>query len=91
MIRLTPEQREAVEHDGNLLLTACPGSGKTRVILAKLLTLADHGKLDQQLADQVDRMISDQRFRRAGFGLQQPPEPDLQSHIIFEYHDDLLG
>lgn len=41
MIRLTPEQREAVEHDGNLLLTACPGSGKTRVILAKLLTLAD--------------------------------------------------
>lgn len=41
MIRLTPEQREAVDHDGNLLLTACPGSGKTRVILAKLLTLAD--------------------------------------------------
>lgn len=41
MIVLTPEQREAVEHDGNLLLTACPGSGKTRVILAKLLTLAD--------------------------------------------------
>lgn len=41
MIRLTPEQREAVEHDGNLLLTACPGSGKTRVILAKLLKLAD--------------------------------------------------
>lgn len=31
----------------------------------ELLTLADHGKLDQQLADQVDRMISDQRFRRA--------------------------
>jgi len=41
MIRLTLEQREAVEHDGNLLLTACPGSGKTRVILAKLLTLAE--------------------------------------------------
>lgn len=41
MISLTPEQREAVDHDGNLLLTACPGSGKTRVILAKLLTLAD--------------------------------------------------
>ena len=41
MIPLTPEQRGAVSHDGNLLLTACPGSGKTRVILAKLLTLAD--------------------------------------------------
>ncbi len=41
MIGLTTEQREAVDHDSNLLLTACPGSGKTRVILAKLLTLAD--------------------------------------------------
>ncbi len=41
MIRLTHEQHEAVEQDGNLLLTACPGSGKTRVILAKLLKLAD--------------------------------------------------
>lgn len=41
MIPLTSEQREAVDYDGNLLLTACPGSGKTRVILAKLLTLAD--------------------------------------------------
>lgn len=41
MISLTPEQRGAVIHDGNLLLTACPGSGKTRVILAKLLGLAD--------------------------------------------------
>ncbi|MCA3077932.1 MAG: ATP-dependent helicase [Rhodocyclaceae bacterium] len=41
MIPLTSEQIEAVEYDGNLLLTACPGSGKTRVILAKLLALAD--------------------------------------------------
>lgn len=41
MISLTREQREAIDHDGNLELTACPGSGKTRVILAKLLTLAD--------------------------------------------------
>lgn len=41
MISLTREQREAIDHDGNLVLTACPGSGKTRVILAKLLTLAD--------------------------------------------------
>jgi len=41
MTTLTPQQREAVEHDGNLLLTACPGSGKTRVIMAKLLLLAE--------------------------------------------------
>tara|TARA_R110002049_G_scaffold305627_2_gene502810 strand:- start:48119 stop:49888 length:1770 start_codon:yes stop_codon:yes gene_type:complete len=41
MISLTPEQRRAVEHDGNILLSACPGSGKTRVIIAKLLQLAE--------------------------------------------------
>jgi DNA helicase-2/ATP-dependent DNA helicase PcrA len=33
---LTTEQRLAVLHDGNLMLTACPGSGKTRVIISKL-------------------------------------------------------
>ena len=41
MIPLTNEQRGAVRHPGNLTLTACPGSGKTRVILAKLLSLAE--------------------------------------------------
>lgn len=41
MISLTDEQRTAVRDGGNLTLTACPGSGKTRVILAKLLHLAE--------------------------------------------------
>ena len=34
---LTEEQKAAIAHKGNLLLTACPGSGKTRTIVAKLL------------------------------------------------------
>jgi len=34
---LTREQREAVDWAGNLLLTACPGSGKTRTLIAKLV------------------------------------------------------
>ncbi len=34
---LTEEQRVAVQNDGNTLLVACPGSGKTRAIVAKLL------------------------------------------------------
>lgn len=41
MISLTNEQRDAVRHKDNLQLSACPGSGKTRAILAKLLLLAD--------------------------------------------------
>lgn len=34
---LTAQQRAAVDHPGNLLLTACPGSGKTRTLIAKLV------------------------------------------------------
>ena len=37
LIRLTGEQQAAVDNDGNLLLTACPGSGKTRTLIAKLV------------------------------------------------------
>lgn len=34
--KLTDEQRDAVEYSGNLLLTACPGSGKTKTLVSKL-------------------------------------------------------
>ena len=37
VISLTEEQRAAVSYPGNLLLTACPGSGKTRTLIAKLV------------------------------------------------------
>lgn len=35
-MRLTDEQRAAVRCEDHLMLTACPGSGKTRVIISKL-------------------------------------------------------
>ena len=41
MISLTHDQRSAVECQDNIMLSACPGSGKTRVIMAKLLKLAE--------------------------------------------------
>lgn len=41
MIPLTHEQKVAVDSTVNVSLNACPGSGKTRVILAKLLRLAE--------------------------------------------------
>ena len=34
---LTAQQRAAVDYPDNLLLTACPGSGKTRTLIAKLV------------------------------------------------------
>lgn len=36
-MRLTAEQRAAVAQPGHVCLVSCPGSGKTRVIVAKLL------------------------------------------------------
>jgi ATP-dependent DNA helicase UvrD/PcrA len=38
---LTPEQTNAVRCDEDLMLTACPGSGKTRVIISKLVREID--------------------------------------------------
>ncbi len=40
-MRLTDEQRNAVGEAGHVCLVSCPGSGKTRVIVAKLLRCID--------------------------------------------------
>ncbi|MFN9372064.1 MAG: UvrD-helicase domain-containing protein [Planctomycetaceae bacterium] len=41
MIPLTDEQKNAVEYPDTLCLTSCPGSGKTRTIIAKLQRCID--------------------------------------------------
>lgn len=40
-MKLTGEQRDAVQHVGHVVITACPGSGKTRTIIAKVLKCID--------------------------------------------------
>lgn len=40
-MKLTNEQRNAVKHNGHAFITACPGSGKTRTLIAKLLRCID--------------------------------------------------
>lgn len=40
-MQLTTEQQKAVRSQGNTLLDACPGSGKTRAIVAKVLRCVD--------------------------------------------------
>ncbi len=37
MVRLNREQRQAVDSNGNVVITACPGSGKTRVLTARVI------------------------------------------------------
>ena len=39
---LTEEQWDAVKHNGNLLLTACPGSGKTKTLVSKLCYMLEN-------------------------------------------------
>lgn len=41
MIELTKQQRDAVQYSGSAFIEACPGSGKTRTLSAKLLHLLD--------------------------------------------------
>src|SRR5258708_33888070 len=38
---LTDEQTKAVRCDQHLMLTACPGSGKTRVVISRLSRVID--------------------------------------------------
>jgi len=40
-MKLTPDQRNSVNHDDNTFITACPGSGKTRILITKLLRCVD--------------------------------------------------
>ena len=40
--KLTKEQMNAVEYDDNLLLTACPGSGKTKTLVSKLAYIIEN-------------------------------------------------
>ncbi|MBA3866181.1 MAG: ATP-dependent helicase [Solirubrobacterales bacterium] len=45
MVELTAAQRRVVDHDGDLFLLACPGSGKTRAAAARVARLADERRL----------------------------------------------
>jgi len=40
-MKLTSEQKEVVNHKGNIAIESCPGSGKTRTVVAKLIRCLD--------------------------------------------------
>ncbi|MDP2414813.1 UvrD-helicase domain-containing protein [Daejeonella sp.] len=65
--KLNNEQRVAVKQEGNVLLTACPGSGKTRVIIHKLayeLTQLDQSSKKRIVALTFTVRASEEIFRR---------------------------
>ncbi|PCJ56542.1 MAG: ATP-dependent DNA helicase [Planctomycetota bacterium] len=51
---LTREQEEAVLYDGHLLLTACPGSGKTKTLVSKIA----YKLIDDQLSLGRKRIVA---------------------------------
>ncbi|MFC0344887.1 UvrD-helicase domain-containing protein [Epilithonimonas hispanica] len=64
---LNKEQKDAVVQNGNVLLTACPGSGKTRVIIRKLaheLSQLDEGNKKRIAAVTFTVRASEEIFRR---------------------------
>lgn len=65
--KLNEEQKLAVQQDGNVLLTACPGSGKTRVIIHKLayeVSRLDAGSKKRIAAVTFTVRASEEIFRR---------------------------
>jgi len=52
MIELNDEQRDAVGARGNIVVTACPGSGKTRVLTARVV------KAIEELGTRQGRVIA---------------------------------
>lgn len=64
---LNNEQKQAVKQEGNVLLTACPGSGKTRVIIHKLayeVSLLEERSKKKVAAVTFTVRASDEIFRR---------------------------
>lgn len=65
--KLNDEQKLAVKQDGNVLLTACPGSGKTRVIIHKLaydVSRLEEGSKKRIAAVTFTVRASEEIFRR---------------------------
>ena len=65
--KLNDEQKLAVKQEGNVLLTACPGSGKTRVIIHKLayeVSRLEEGSKKRIAAVTFTVRASEEIFRR---------------------------
>lgn len=80
MLNLTPKQQEIIDYlDGPLLVTAGPGSGKTRVLTqrianilkqrkGKVLALTFSNKAAEEISERVKKQISEGDYERVEVG-----------------------
>lgn len=66
-MKLTEEQNDAINYNGNMVLTACPGSGKTTVIVNKVAkVLSECSSYQGIIAISYTNKSSDELKRRCG-------------------------
>lgn len=80
MLNLTPKQQEIIDYlDGPLLVTAGPGSGKTRVLTqrianiikqrkGKVLALTFSNKAAEEISERIKKQISEEDYERVEVG-----------------------
>ena len=85
---LTDEQRRAVEHPGPLAVIAPPGSGKTRVLTARVLDLARRGEAQATLALTFTRQAANEMRNRLATRLSKEV---LDAITIGTFHSVAYG
>lgn len=99
MIKLTKQQTTAVDHPGNLIITACPGSGKTTVISEKIRNeLEDLKRHQGVIAITFTRKASKELARRCNRGGKETKssffgtiDAFCLSEIIFPFSKFIFG
>lgn len=99
MIKLTKQQITAIDHSGNLIITACPGSGKTTVISEKIRNeLEDLKRHQGVIAITFTRKASKELARRCNRGGKETKssffgtiDAFCLSEIIFPFSKFIFG
>lgn len=99
MIKLTKQQITAIDHPGNLIITACPGSGKTTVISEKIRNeLEDLKRHQGVIAITFTRKASKELARRCNRGGKETKssffgtiDAFCLSEIIFPFSKFIFG
>lgn len=93
-IRYTRDQRDAIEEDeGNLLILACAGSGKTEVVSRRIARLVKHGTSKESIVafTFTERAAHELKLRiRKHLGALVPEQPALGDMYVGTIHSFCL-